>query len=173
MNSIDEVDKESDIFDNCWDPKHRTDSRKGLIRDAYYKQPRVLASEMRSNYTFPENQERFFVGIRRGKNMDKFAEEIGNKMIKERNLPATIEEYCTEYDSNFLYTNFDPNKKPERNTELFSKYPLYTSEPFTFYKYTLDQDIRGEARLFGHTYSKRPFKKNTRFTKEMSGDSSY
>ncbi|KAF2886045.1 hypothetical protein ILUMI_20128 [Ignelater luminosus] len=57
-------------------------------------------------------------GIRRQILEQKLLEEVAQEIIAENSVPAPIEEYCTEYDGNYNYPGYDPNKKRERNTEV-------------------------------------------------------
>lgn len=55
--------------------------------------------------------------------------------------------------------------------QLFLKYPLYTSEPTTYWKFQLDKQPRAEVSIPGFTAVvdiKKPFKKNSQFSKHIS-----
>ncbi|KAB0800664.1 hypothetical protein PPYR_06403 [Photinus pyralis] len=171
-NKIEE-DKDSVVSDRCWEEKHKGDSRKWLIRDGSRRNSSGQASVMRADYIFPESDERYFIGKRRAMIKQKLFEEVAYEIIDESKVPPPVEEYCTEYDTQFHYPQYDSNKKVERNTELFLKYPLYSSEAATFYKCQLNKCPRGEAAIDGYTSSKTPFRKCSEFTKEQSGDLSF
>lgn len=53
-------------------------------------------------------------------------EEVAQEIIEENSIPPPIEEYCTEYDGNFHYPNYDPNKKKERDEEVRQLLPINT-----------------------------------------------
>ncbi|KAK4881653.1 hypothetical protein RN001_004972 [Aquatica leii] len=111
-------DKDTVVSDSCWEPQHRTDSRKWLIRDGSYKLPREDASETRITYQVPQPDDRKYQGIRRIRHRDKMVEKITNDLIEEEKAAPPVEAYCTEYDANFHYPNYDPNKEKERSTDV-------------------------------------------------------
>ncbi|KAF5275831.1 hypothetical protein FQR65_LT04069 [Abscondita terminalis] len=141
-----EEDAESVVSDSCWEPRHHSESRKWLIRDAAYKLPRDDNTETKSKFVTQQSKERHFLGARRSRIIDKYTKEIAEQLIKEQNPPIVVEDYCTEYDSNYLLANFDPNKK-DTNEDLYRKYPLYSTETH--------------------------FRKSQQFTRELCGDTNF
>ncbi|KAF5305442.1 hypothetical protein FQA39_LY01533 [Lamprigera yunnana] len=165
--------KEATICGICYELNHSNQCEiTSTQEDSCIEQP-VYTSEMKSNYRAPIEKERYPFGIRRGKLMERYAEEIGKEIIEKYNMLPSVKQYCTEYDSNFFKFDYNPNKDLERRKELSLKHPLHQSEATTFYKFTLDKGFRNEPKLLGFTNSKHSFRKCSQFTKGQLGDTNF
>lgn len=167
----DEDDDES-IREECWVSHSKNDSRKWLIRDASYKKiKQPLCSTMRATYTYPYFQEKGTenIGDRKASLLKKFQEEAEEEVLREQNPKPEIEDYCTEYDSNFQSENFVSNEESFlENKEEYLKYPLYSSPATSYYSFNLKK--RPQEVLHGHTKTtdpQNPFRKCAGFSKPI------
>lgn len=48
----------------------------------------------------------------------KLEEEIIDEVIRERSQPPPVEEYCTEYDSNYIAPGYEDKNETEKDSEV-------------------------------------------------------
>lgn len=58
------------------------------------------------------------IGIRQFLLRKKIAQEAYEEVMEERSRPPVVEEYCTEYDSNYYMAGFVPIEETEHDKEV-------------------------------------------------------
>ncbi|XP_030760949.1 uncharacterized protein LOC115886061 [Sitophilus oryzae] len=174
------ADQPSDFEDNeslqekCWTEEYKGASKKWLIRDAFWtvKQP-PLCSTMKETYMYPLKEESDnILGKRRAALLKKFRDEALAEIVNENEKAEEEdleEKYCTEYGGNFNSEGFNPDDEfYKKMTDLYQKYPLYSSTPMSLYSFTLQKDrskiLPGVTKPSTGT---KIFNKNSNFTKPL------
>ncbi|XP_045450374.1 uncharacterized protein LOC123659162 [Melitaea cinxia] len=103
-------------------------------------------SEMRDSFKFPKKPKQS-EGIRKRMLTDFFWEQMLDEVIEELATSQPAEEYCSEYDANFVKDEFQPrNLAVTADKNMHLKYPLYGtgSSAVTYYSETIKKTGPGE-----------------------------
>ncbi|XP_041980742.1 uncharacterized protein LOC121734286 [Aricia agestis] len=120
-------------------------SRSWILQDG--RPAEAQGSEMHNSYGIHKASAYPSEGIRKRMLRDLYWKEMYEQVIKEMSSPQPIQEYCTEYDANYIKANFEPRKLEEAaDKNMHLKYPLYGtgSSPTTFYSETIRKTGPGE-----------------------------
>ncbi|KAJ0175247.1 hypothetical protein K1T71_009388 [Dendrolimus kikuchii] len=119
-------------------------SRPWILQDG--RQVPGMGSEMRENFKIPKKAPHR-EGIRKRMLTDFFWEQMLEEVIEELATSQPVQEYCSEYDANYIKENFEPrNLEVTADKDIHLKYPLYGtgSSAVTFYSKTIKKTGPGE-----------------------------
>ncbi|XP_050350091.1 uncharacterized protein LOC126773305 [Nymphalis io] len=124
--------------------KGKNFSRPWILQDG--RQVPGRGSEMRDNYKIPKKSSHT-EGIRKRMLTDFFWEQMLDEVIEELATSQPVDEYCSEYDANFVKDNFEPrNLEITADKNMHLKYPLYGtgSSAITYYSENIKKTGPGE-----------------------------
>ncbi|XP_050669948.1 uncharacterized protein LOC126968840 [Leptidea sinapis] len=119
-------------------------SRPWILQDG--REVPTKGSEMRDNYRTPKKPPHL-EGIRKRMLKDFFWEQMLDEVIDELATSQPVEDYYSEYDSNYVRENFEPrNLEHTVDRTMHLKYPLYGtgSSAVTYYSETIKKTGPGE-----------------------------